>query len=363
MKKSILLLGAFLATVAIAQAKEIIPVPVVVEEEPVEIVENDVILVQEQPEVFKPNGSLDLQYRYYGETEGKDRANTWNPNNDYSRTQIKGNINMTKNQSLEFRVRDYNSLNEHPMMAGSNNNGTESRFRYFYDHGKLGDSKVDLRSRVQYKNNTVDKKQNVEYQARFNFADYMFNNDFVKTDYFEIAPTYGYTWGSNNSSNYENKLGLNLYSYFTLPLNFSTEFNLYATEHFYGRDQLFNDGMNAKDKNLTLDMEFYIYNTTNLYKNGGFAVDLGFEGGYDPYTWSQEKQFGTPKNNTVLGTDKDKYSLYALPYVQANYAVTDNMSVYAAAGAEYRNWTIDSNKSASTWRWQPTVWAGFKTTF
>lgn len=190
----------------------------------------------------------------------------------------------------------------------------------------------------------------------------MFNNDMFKTDYFVVAPKVGYTWSDDNSSDYSNQVGFDVYTWHTLPWGFSTEFNLYFTQNFYGQDQAFNNGNDMEDKNFTIDMEFYIYNTTNLYTNGNFSLDFGFEGGYDPYTWSQEKKFGSADGDN-LGTDDSKYSLYALPYLQANYAVTENMTVYAAAGAEYRDWTVDNGHSASNWRWQPTAWAGFKTTF
>lgn len=366
MKKSLLLVGALLTVAAVAQAKEVVPAPVVVEEAPVQIVEKEVIVYRDKEEGFRPNGYVDLQYRYYGDTEGNGvnysstSKDGWNKNNNYSRTQLLGNINMTENQSLEYRIRAYNSLDEHK--GGSKENGTETRLRYFYDHGTLGDSKVDLRSRLHYQNNADDDYQNVEYQARFDFADYMFNNDYVKTDYFEIAPKYGYAWGDDNSSDYDNQLGVDLYTWHTLPWGFAVEFNLYATQHFYGQDQYFNNGKDIEDKNFTLDMEFYIYNTTNLYTNGNFAVDFIFEGGYDAYTWSQEKKFGTADTGN-LGTDDSKYSLYALPALQASYAVTENMTVYAAAGAEYRDWAVDNTHSASNWRWQPTAWAGFRTTF
>ena len=51
------------------------------------------------------------------------------------------------------------------------------------------------------------KRQELQYQARFNFADYMFNNDFVKTTDFVVAPKYGYTWAANNDD-YDNQLGV-----------------------------------------------------------------------------------------------------------------------------------------------------------
>ena len=373
MKKSMLLVGAFLAVAAMAQAKEVVPAPVVVEEAPVQIVEKEVIVYRDKEEGFRPNGYVDLQYRYYGDTEGNgtnysskpadNRADGWNTNNNYSRIQFQGNINMTEKQNLEWRIRGYNSLDENDKSnPTAKDNGTETRLRYFYDHGYLGDSKVDLTSRVHYQNNADDAYQNVEYQARFDFADYMFNNDMFKTDYFVVAPKVGYTWSDDNSSDYSNQVGFDVYTWHTLPWGFSTEFNLYFTQNFYGQDQAFNNGNDMEDKNFTIDMEFYIYNTTNLYTNGNFSLDFGFEGGYDPYTWSQEKKFGSADGDN-LGIDDSKYSLYALPYLQANYAVTENMTVYAAAGAEYRDWTVDNGHSASNWRWQPTATVGFTTTF
>ena len=61
--------------------------------------------------------------------------------------------------------------------------------------------------------------------------------------------------------------------------------------------------------------------------------------------------------------DHSKYSLYALPTIQLNYQATPNLTTYVAAGAEYRNWNKEHESCASDWRWQPTVFAGFKTTF
>ncbi len=381
MRKLALLLGS-LVVVASASAKEVVPAPVVVEEAPVQIVEKEVIVYRDKEEGFRPNGYVDLQYRWYGDTEGQNQDNgkvkdekdptAWNSANNYSRIQLQGKINMTENQALEYRVRTYDELDKED--ERNTKSGTQTRLRYFYDHGNLGDSKVNLTSRVHYRNNGHDdNSQELEYQARFNFAEYMFNNDFVKTTDFTVAPKYAYSW-SDNSSNYDNQLGVDLYSYYELPLGFSAELNVYTTQHFYGQDQYFDAASKKEDKNFTVDVEAYIYNTTNLYTNGNVSVDFNFEGGYDAYKWSQEKKFGTkrladkvatgyPVDGEGTGTLNSKYSVYALPTVQLNYQATPNVKLYVAAGAEYRNWAIESEKSASNWRWQPTVFAGFRTTF
>ena len=385
MRKLALLLGS-LVVVASASAKEVVPAPVVVEEAPVQIVEKEVIVYRDKEEGFRPNGYVDLQYRWYGDTEGQNFDNgkdtegkvgdAWNTANNYSRLQLQGKINMTENQALEYRVRNWRELDkEDNKDVRDTAHGAQTRLRYFYNHGNLGDSKVNYTSRIQYQNtdNHDDDNQNIEYQARFNFAEYMFNNDFVKTTDFTVAPKYAYSW-SDNSSNYDNQLGVDLYSYYELPLGFSAELNVYTTQHFYGQDQYFDAASKKEDKNFTVDVEAYIYNTTNLYTNGNVSVDFNFEGGYDAYKWSQEKKFGTkrladkvatgyPVDGEGTGTLNSKYSVYALPTVQLNYQATPNVKLYVAAGAEYRNWAIESEKSASNWRWQPTVFAGFRTTF
>ena len=381
MRKLALLLGS-LVVVASASAKEVVPAPVVVEEAPVQIVEKEVIVYRDKEEGFRPNGYVDLQYRWYGDTEGQnadfagdkfDKKGTltegnknWNTKNNYSRLQLLGKINMTENQALEYRVRTYDDLDKED---GRNSiSGTDTRLRYFYNHGNLGDSKVNLTSRVHYRNYGYDDdSQELEYMARFNFAEYMFNSDFVKTTDFTVAPKYAYSWGDGNSSDYDNQIGADLYTMHELPWGFSSEFNVYATQHFYGQDQYFDAASKKEDKNFTVDVEAYIYNTTNLYTNGNVSVDFNFEGGYDAYSWSQEKKFGTAKwnaeNKAASGTENAKYSVYALPTIQLNYQASPNVKLYAAAGAEYRDWAVTSENSASNWRWQPTVFAGFRTTF
>ena len=127
-------------------------------------------------------------------------------------------------------------------------------------------------------------------------------------------------------------------------------------KNYFGKDLKFLS-FKEKDKNFTIDVEAYIYNTTNLYTNGDVTVDFNFEGGYDDYSWSQYKKFGTSENQ------KQDYELYALPYVQVNYQATPKFKVYAAAGAEYRNWAITAKSDAKDWRWQPTVFAGFRASF
>ena len=89
MKKLALLLGSLLV-VASASAKEVVPAPVVVEEAPVQVIEKEVIVYRDKEVGFRPNGYVDLQYRWYGETEGQENGEGWAGETNYSRTQLQG---------------------------------------------------------------------------------------------------------------------------------------------------------------------------------------------------------------------------------------------------------------------------------
>ena len=52
-----------------------------------------------------------------------------------------------------------------------------------------------------------------------------------------------------------------------------------------------------------------------------------------------------------------------LPNVQLNYKATDFDKLYVGAGAEYRNWAVETESNAKNWRWQPTAWAGMRISF
>ena len=64
-----------------------------------------------------------------------------------------GKINMTEKQALEYRIRTYDELDKEDDRIKKS--GTDTRLRYFYNHGYLGDSKVNLTSRVHYRNNQL----------------------------------------------------------------------------------------------------------------------------------------------------------------------------------------------------------------
>ncbi len=352
MKRLALLLGSLLVVSAAASAKEVVPAPVVVEEAPVQIVEKEVIVYRDKEEGFRPNGFVDLQYRYYGKTEDKDLV--WNSGDNYSRTQLEGKIQMTEKQALDFRVRDYNSLDHEDRALPS----TATRLRYYYDHGNIGDTNVGTSSFVKYEKNG---DQSLEYQYRFDLTSYFFDNDFIKTTNFLVGPSYKYSWASSNDDVYANSIGLYMIWDNQLPWGFSTEVELDGLHYnMYGDGARVNDGTAVADKDddIKANVNLYLYHDANLYTNGAYSVDWHFEGGYDSYTWYNRDEVATTNGYTDA-----EYSAYAQPSVTLSYQATEFVTLYGTLGAEYRNWNITNDVEASHWRWQPYAIVGFKTTF
>ena len=369
MRKLALLLGSLLV-VASASAKEVVPAPVVVEEAPVQVIEKEVIVYRDKEEGFRPNGNVGLEYRYFDKTEGQ-KYGEWSDGDldKYSRAQLEGTVNMTENQSFYFRVRNRHSLDASEAGKGSNDEGTQLRARYFYNHGNLGDSKVNFTSSVWYEDGYTGT-QHIQYQARFDFAEYLFNNDFIKTTTAVIAPRFKYVWDSNNDV-YTSKLGFYIDFINKLPFGFETELEIDGLEYnMYGQDKRV--GVNPND---TVDDDFsasiglYLYRNTNLYSAEKLSVDWFAKGGYDTYNWNSEKVNGYGEEIKLAGKDissryeKANYQAYITTDVKATYQATNDVKVYAGVGAEYRNWAVTNENSATNWRWQPFVFAGFKTTF
>lgn len=354
MKRLALLLGSLLVVTAAASAKEVVPAPVVVEEAPVQIIEKEVIVYREKEQGFRPNGNVALEYKYYGKTEdnrNNSGVGSWNDSNDYSRIQLSGKVNATENQTVDFRVRAYNSLGQdadtNPTYYG---NSTETRLRYYYNAGNLGDSKVGVTPFLQYKNKTSGTQQ-VRADLRFDFADYLFDNDFIKTTVAEFGPSYMYTWNDDNSSNYTNSVGYYFDFYNQLPGGFAFELKSDDDASYYNMY-----GAEGKDDEFKATLGAYLYHDANLYTNGAYSLDWHFEGGYDQYTWASR----------TLGVDTDSkrsYKLYAQPSLIFSYAATEFVTLTGTVGAEYGNWVNTNETSAQDWRWQPFVAAGFNVAF
>lgn len=195
----------------------------------------------------------------------------------------------------------------------------------------------------------------------------MFNNDYVKTTDFTVAPRYTYEWDSNNDA-YINRFGLYVNIENQLPWGFSTQLEIDGLEYnMYGQDKK----VGVKD-NDNVDDDFrvvvgaYLKHGMNLYTDEKVSVDWNSVGGYDTYEWHSEDIYGYAKDKvTEKATryDNASYEAYIDTTVTVSYQATPNVKVYGYVGGEYRNWTNSNENTASNWRWQPYVGAGFKTTF
>ncbi len=356
MKKLALVLGSLLVVGTVASAKEVVPTPVVVPEKVVEVVEKPVIVYRDREvaPAWRPNGSVDVQYRWYGETENKTLKDTnvdWaKDENNYGRLQTTTNINFTEKQNLNIRTRNFQTLGG-TSQGDSTRETDEFRIRHHYKFGTLGASKVDATSRLEYRQWDDDTKR-IQASVAFDFANYFYSNEYFKVDTFALRPIYRHQW-AGHTGDYYNDYGVDLETYFTLPFGFEFEFNAYNRFRDYNYKIATTKG--NKGSEFRTDIEAYLYQTTNLYKNGNFAFDFYFEGGYDPYTFRQHKLAATK--------DRRSYELYALPALRITYKPTDFVKLYAAAGAEYRNWQVKTESKAKDWRWQPTAWAGMTVTF
>lgn len=392
MKKLVFL--SLLMVAASGYAKEVVPAPVVVTEAPVQIVEKEVIVYKEKEPEWKPNGYVNVLYKYWGRTETKNEDVDWaNSSNNFARVQLRGSVNLTPKQKLYFRVRNQNDYDKETKFQHTYSDNT--RIDYSYKFGKLGDSKVNTTGKLQYYK--WPTSQRVEAYAYFDFAEYMINNDFIKTTNFSIVPSYRYYWANSNDENYYNRLTIGLESNYDLPLGFSAEIDIYGRYHKYGQEKINyypfdkkacevkkSDGTLDEEKtkeniekmqelniqkqyddDFSLDVELYLYQETNLYKNDKLNVDFYFEGGIEEssYTWSKNRyvNYGESKDNSKK--DHFQYSAYMSPEVNFGYKLTNDVKLYGGIGAEYRNWQKDNSHNAKNWRWQPFVYTGVKVTF
>lgn len=375
MKKLALVLGSLLVVGSVASAKEVMPAPTPAPEKVVEYVEKPVIVYRDREvaPAWRPNGSVDVQYRWYGEVENKtpkkDKDGDWaNGKINSGRLQTTTKVNFTKNQTLEVRTRNHQTLND----ADANNlksvAGTdEYRIRHFYNFGNLGSSKINTTSRLEYKQKDDDGEKSLGASVLFDFADYMYSNNFFKVDKLGLRPGYKYVWighgkGVEKAPQYANEFHLAFESDFTLPFNFALNLEYDFSYNRYSQKFATKDGL--KRGEWYGELTAVLSNYTPLYKAGAFELGFNAEGGYDTYNMHQYKRIGGTGDagKDLTATDSRDYELYLEPTLQISYKPTDFVKLYAAAGADYRN-RVTNESEVKNWRWQPTAWAGMKVTF
>ncbi|WP_394289716.1 FomA family porin-like outer membrane protein, partial [Fusobacterium necrophorum] len=356
-------------------AKEVMPAPmpepeVKIVEKPVEvIVYRDRVV--EAPAKWKPNGYVSVMTKTMGRIENTGEKHndqivesesvpvderTWRGSDPKTRLEVKASANITENQNVEFRLRDWKGLTHR---NNKNDKVDEYYLQHTYKFGKLGDSKVDfaVESRFQVKN-ANDKF--IRERFNFDFAEYLFSNDYVKTTAAVLAPEFKYAW--THSDNHTETYGL--YADYQADIiggvTFEAEFkDLFA----HSRENV----ANGKDlKGNKGDVEFTLNRPTTLYAAGKHKVVFEPKLVYAT-SWAYDKK---TIENGIAGIErengkKEKWRDYTAkfePILKYSYQATEYVKLMANAGAEYVNRNEDRH-SASHWRWQPTAWAGMKVNF
>lgn len=397
MKKLAILLGALaVASTAFAGGKETAPkkaeVKTVYVEKPV--------YVDRTRTVFN-GGYVDMQYKWWGSstihkaTEEKDGGD-WKhraTNSNRGRFQLLGSVNLTENDNVYFRVRDDHAIGhysdkiygERDKQVSSDVRNIRLRFNHKHDFfDKRATSRLAYRNGNGdlYTDGVVKADHDLAYSLRFNFADFMFDNDFIKTTDFTVAPTVGYAWAHAGSGLHGSRTwygGIDFNTYHKLPWNFGFEVNVYA-RYFNNNLETGNSDkgkgiFEGRKNNFFCAVEAYLTNVTPIVTFDKATLSFYFEGGLDPYTVSARKVYA---HNTIINTDDDAngklipnepdnhttYTLYALPGFRVDYQLRENIDLYAVVGANYSNGDTHTNGAeAQGWVVQPVVWGGFRVKF
>lgn len=381
MKKLALVLGSLLVVGTAASAKEVVPAPVVVPEKVVEIVEKPVIVYRDREvaPAWRPNGSVKVEARYFGEVEGhKEGEKDWKGASENAQLRTTTNINFTENQSLKVYTKNAFGL------KNENNKGDINKTVYLqhtYNFGNLGSSKVNAKLKTAFGTYNNGLK-GIEVKPVFDFSEYFFKNDYVKATALEIAPFYQYGWGGHDkdvSDAYTHGYGLYANAAFELPygVTFQAEFGAdgdyeEATGLFTyrkaNRQNNSNEDLTEKFGNveLTLEKEF------ELYKQGSHKLGLELTGVYST-GWSYDK--GDDEASMAYGTvrengKQERWGGYVAkfdPHFNYTFQATEFVKLYTRVGAEYKNRTgeIESSQrhNAKHWRWQPYARVGFVASF
>ena len=374
MKKLALVLGSLLVVGSVASAKEVMPAPMPAPEKVVEYVEKPVIVYRDREvtPAWRPNGSVEVELRNWGEVEGHTAEDKYWDGEDYwTQLRTTTKINFTEKQSLKIHTR-----NNYGLKRANNELAEAERLEltHTYKFGNLGSSKIDTRLETKFKHS--GSKKFVEVKPVFDFSEYFFKNDYVKATALELAPFYRYVWGADKeaSDKYENIYGLYANAEFDLPwgMTFQAEFDdgIFAYRRINRTDRNIGQDLTAKYGNveLTLTKEF------QLYKSAKNDLRLHLEGVYETsYSWSKKDTlslgYGTIRGNGK-GERLGEYTAKFDPAIVYNFKATDYVTLFTRVGAEYKNrsqaadsYSTSNRHGAKHWRWQPYARVGFKATF
>ncbi len=373
MKKLALVLGSLLVVGSVASAKEVIPAPAPAPEVVVKVVEKPVVVYRDREvsRKWRPNGYVSMKFKTYGEVEstGSDDKRTWGGADLNSRLELKGNVNITENQNLEIRTRDWRGW------TSKNNEGIaehEAYVEHTYDFGKVwGKTGISLASRYKYW--AGGKKQEIREKVNFDLTDYFFKNDYIETTSAVLAPTFKYAWTGehDNEDKHMEDYGL----YFDYQANIIGGFEFEAEfDNLYNYRVMNNGKARNKDKKgHTGAVELTLNRPTILYKEGKHEVLFEPKLVYSTNWAYSKKTVKDDMGGTIRNSGKkEKWGGYEAkfePILTYSYKATDYIKLHAAIAAEYVNRTQGISKSktnrhgANRWRWQPYTELGMKVTF
>ena len=374
MKKLALVLGSLLVVGSVASAKEVMPAPMPAPEKVVEYVEKPVIVYRDREvtPAWRPNGSVEVELRNWGEVEGhKAEDEYWDGEDYWTQLRTTTKINFTEKQSLKIHTR-----NNYGLKRANNELAEAERLEltHTYKFGNLGSSKIDTRLETKFRHS--GSKKFVEVKPVFDFSEYFFKNDYVKATALELAPFYRYVWGApvEASDRYTNIYGLYANAEFDLPwgMTFQAEFDdgIFA----YGRENR-NSGNVGEDLTAKYgNVELTLIKEFQLYKSAKNDLRLHLEGVYETsYSWSKKDTlslgYGTIRGNGK-GERLGEYTAKFDPAIVYNFKATDYVTLFTRVGAEYKNrsqaadsYSTSNRHGAKHWRWQPYARVGFKATF
>lgn len=357
MKKLALVLGSLLVVGSVASAKEAMPAPVAepevrIVEKPVEVIVYRDRMV-EAPKKWRPNGYVQVMTKTEGEIESTKSTDdrTWDGEDYRTRVELKANVNMTENQNLEFRMRDWQGITKR---NNSSNSIDEYYVQHTYNFGKtFGKVGMSLESRFTAK----DKNKNaIRERLYFDFTDYLFSNKYVKTTNAVLAPAFVYNWNRNA---HDEVYGL--YADYSADIiggfDFEAEFdNLYS----YGVKH------NPSMKSHTGGVELTLRRPIPLYAAGKHKLQFIPKAVYET-SWAYNKKSIEQGDGGIVRNNgkKERWGDYTAKLeteLRYTYKPTEYVDVMFNLGGQYVN-RNEARHSASHWRWQPYADLGVKVTF
>ncbi|MGL4998162.1 MAG: FomA family porin-like outer membrane protein, partial [Cetobacterium sp.] len=347
-----------------AAAKEVIATPIPTKE----VLPTPIVVCPEIVPEWRPTGYIQLTQRYYGPAEHNPSIKS-----HYSRTQFNAQVNLTEADTIKFQSRFYqNTLsNSNKYDEVKNPNGyvadgsDRMELTYLHDFGKVYD-KIGFVSSVFYEQRQSYKR--TEVGGTFDFTDYMgWSPEWFKNTFLGLETLYRYEWRTNGDD-YVSQFIPAIHTSWDLPYGFTLD----ASGYMYVSDNngTYKDGKfdevkgyktGGQGKHGTVDFtgEFYLNRSWTLYSNNSTAYKFNFVGGLDDYGIHGHNEF---KDGEFTEDSKNYFEFYMEPHFRVDHKVNKFTTLFATAGAEYRNFEISAADNAKNWRWRPIVGAGFKTT-